>query len=71
LNTPEKRTRELARVPLRRIGQPKDIAGIVLFLSGPSGAYVNGATIAVDGGWLVSGQDLTMAWGVMEQKARL
>jgi NAD(P)-dependent dehydrogenase (short-subunit alcohol dehydrogenase family) len=41
-------------IPLRRIGTPQDVAGACLFLSSRAGAYVNGATIALDGGSLVS-----------------
>ncbi|KAF9885364.1 hypothetical protein FE257_012981 [Aspergillus nanangensis] len=37
-------------IPLGRIGEPCDIAGTCLFLSSRAGAYVNGATIRVDGG---------------------
>ncbi|KAL4921681.1 hypothetical protein BDW62DRAFT_174223 [Aspergillus aurantiobrunneus] len=37
-------------VPLGRIGSPEDVAGACLFLSSRAGAYVNGATISVDGG---------------------
>jgi NAD(P)-dependent dehydrogenase (short-subunit alcohol dehydrogenase family) len=36
--------------PLGRIGTPQDVAGACLFLSSRAGAYINGATIAVDGG---------------------
>ena len=39
-----------ANVPLGRIGTPQDVAGSCLFLSSRAGAYVNGATITVDGG---------------------
>jgi len=38
-------------VPLRRIGTPDDIAGMVSFLAGPDGTYCNGANFAVDGGF--------------------
>ncbi len=38
-------------VPLRRIGTPDDIAGMVSFLAGPDGAYCNGANFVVDGGF--------------------
>ncbi|KAH9878206.1 hypothetical protein J1614_003423 [Plenodomus biglobosus] len=41
-------------VPLGRIGSPEDVAGTCLFLSSRAGAYVNGATIALDGGSVVS-----------------
>ncbi|KAF8634413.1 hypothetical protein AX15_000864 [Amanita polypyramis BW_CC] len=69
LNAPEKRKEIVSKIPLQRIGQPGDIAGVVLFLASPSGAYVNGATITVDGGWLVSDQNLKMI--AMERKAKL
>ena len=39
-----------AGVPLGRIGTPQDVAGACLFLSSRAGAYINGATIPVDGG---------------------
>ena len=37
-------------VPLGRFAQPDDVAELAAFLSSPSGAYVNGAVIALDGG---------------------
>jgi NAD(P)-dependent dehydrogenase (short-subunit alcohol dehydrogenase family) len=43
----------VATIPLGRIGTPQDVAGACLFLAGRAGAYVNGATIALDGGSLV------------------
>ncbi|KAK3989272.1 hypothetical protein QBC44DRAFT_327874 [Cladorrhinum sp. PSN332] len=36
--------------PLGRIGSPGDVAGACIFLSSKAGGYVNGATIALDGG---------------------
>jgi NAD(P)-dependent dehydrogenase (short-subunit alcohol dehydrogenase family) len=36
--------------PLRRIGEPADMAGAVIYLASRAGAYVNGAVIPVDGG---------------------
>jgi len=44
----------IAGVPLSRIGTPEDVAGTALFLASRAGAYVNGATIALDGGLLVN-----------------
>ncbi|KAK7732049.1 hypothetical protein SLS57_001029 [Botryosphaeria dothidea] len=41
-------------IPLQRIGNPEDVAGACLFLSSKAGSFVNGATIALDGGSLVS-----------------
>lgn len=40
----------LAHIPLKRLGTPEDIAGIVVFLCARAGAYVTGAQIPVDGG---------------------
>ena len=41
-------------IPLSRIGTPEDVAGTALYLSSRGGAFVNGATITLDGGDLVS-----------------
>jgi 3-oxoacyl-[acyl-carrier protein] reductase len=38
------------RIPLRRLGNVSDVAGTILFLAGPAGAYVTGETIHVNGG---------------------
>ncbi|KAB8342821.1 hypothetical protein FH972_022419 [Carpinus fangiana] len=43
-----------ASIPLGRIGSPEDVAGTCLFLSSRAGSYVNGATIALDGGSLLT-----------------
>lgn len=43
--------RELAAgVPLRRIGQPEELAALVVFLASDQAGYITGATIPVDGG---------------------
>ena len=36
--------------PLKRIGQPEDIAAAVVYLASQAGAYVTGKIIEVDGG---------------------
>ncbi|XP_074571132.1 noroxomaritidine/norcraugsodine reductase-like [Curcuma longa] len=47
--------RENHRVPLGRLGEPEDVAGVVAFLCLPSSCYVNGQVIVVDGGRIVNG----------------
>lgn len=42
----------LDRIPAGRWGRPDDLMGMVVFLSSRASDYVNGFTIAVDGGWL-------------------
>ena len=42
----------LSRIPAGRWGTPEDITGAAIFLAADASAYVNGFTIAVDGGWL-------------------
>jgi len=42
-------------VPLKRMGQPDDIANACLFLCSELASYVNGAVIPVDGGWVQAG----------------
>ncbi len=42
----------LDRIPAGRWGMPADLQGAVVFLASEAAAYVNGYTIAVDGGWL-------------------
>jgi len=42
----------LERIPAGRWGMPADLAGPVVFLASEASNYVNGTTLAVDGGWL-------------------
>jgi NAD(P)-dependent dehydrogenase (short-subunit alcohol dehydrogenase family) len=39
--------------PLRRIGEPDEIAGAAVFLAAPSGSFMTGQTIVIDGGGVV------------------
>ena len=40
----------LNKIPMRRMGRPEEIAGIITFLASRAGGYVTGAEIPVDGG---------------------
>ncbi len=42
----------LERIPAGRWGSPEDLKGIAVFLASEASSYVNGFTMAVDGGWL-------------------
>ncbi|PQA86617.1 SDR family oxidoreductase [Hyphococcus luteus] len=41
-------------VPLGRPGEPEDVEGLVVFLASRAGAYVNGSTIPLDGGYIAA-----------------
>ncbi len=45
---------QLKPTPAKHVGQPSDIADMVRLLCGPSGRYITGQTIHVNGGWYVS-----------------
>ena len=47
---PDRLKGALRTIPLRRVGQPKEIAGGVIFLASSLASYVCGQTILVDGG---------------------
>jgi NAD(P)-dependent dehydrogenase (short-subunit alcohol dehydrogenase family) len=46
--------RALDRTPMRRWGEPDDIAGAALFLSSPAAAFITGAVLNVDGGYSIA-----------------
>ncbi|MDI6452502.1 2-dehydro-3-deoxy-D-gluconate 5-dehydrogenase KduD [Peloplasma aerotolerans] len=53
LRDDEKRAGEiLERIPAGRWGTPRDVAGAAVFLASDNANYINGYTLAVDGGWL-------------------
>ena len=39
-----------ARIPMGRLGQPADVAGVARFLAGPEARYITGQVLSVDGG---------------------
>ena len=42
----------LAHVPMKRVGQPEERAGPVVFLCSEAASYITGAILPVDGGYL-------------------
>lgn len=49
-DNPETLRRSTETVPLRRIGEPDEIAGAAVFLASPAGSFTTGQAIVVDGG---------------------
>ena len=49
---PERNAAILDRIPAGRWGQASDIAGAAVFLASSASAYIHGAVLNVDGGWL-------------------
>lgn len=54
LEDPVRVERAEQRTPLRRLGEPEDIAGVAMFLASRAAAYVTGQVIVADGGELIS-----------------
>lgn len=49
---PDRSAAILSRIPAGRWGRPEDIGDTAVYLLAPASAYVHGAAVAVDGGWL-------------------
>lgn len=53
LDDPQKRSALLSEIPLKRIGQPEDVANAVAWLASDEASYVTGTTVFIDGGLMV------------------
>lgn len=55
IKNPEYLKSVLERTPMKRIGEPGEVAAVIAFLSMPAASYVTGECISVDGGFLKYG----------------
>jgi len=46
----DRREKRLAMIPLKRFGEPRDVAGVIIFLLSDAAAYITGQNINIDGG---------------------
>jgi 3-oxoacyl-[acyl-carrier protein] reductase len=44
--------RVIQQIPMRRIGEPRELAALAVFLASDRASYITGQSIAVDGGWI-------------------
>lgn len=54
LGNPEAAARRMQMTPLRRVGQPEEVASVALFLASESASFVTGHNLVVDGGTLIT-----------------
>jgi NAD(P)-dependent dehydrogenase (short-subunit alcohol dehydrogenase family) len=54
LDSPELLSQRLALTPLRRAGEPREIAGVAVMLAASAGAFITGQNLIVDGGTIIS-----------------
>ena len=60
LEIPEVHAAAVRRIPLGRVGQPRDIGGVVAFLCSPAASLIPGVVLPVDGGWTAGEPELPL-----------
>jgi meso-butanediol dehydrogenase/(S,S)-butanediol dehydrogenase/diacetyl reductase len=60
LEIPEVHAAAIRRIPLGRVGQPRDIGGVAAFLCSPAAALITGVVLPVDGGWTAGEPELPL-----------
>ena len=58
--TEKMREKVIQSVPMKRMGDPEDVALACLYIASDAGRYVNGQILAADGGWVAGGVQLPM-----------
>lgn len=54
VRSPEETAKLIARVPMQRLAEPRDVASAALFLASDEASYITGITLDVSGGWVMS-----------------
>ena len=50
---PEKLKKYVAGIPMRRLGEPEEVARVVVFLASPLAGFMTGSIVVVDGGMMI------------------
>jgi len=51
-SNPKIREQNVRKIPMRRGGEPREVADVVVFLASDAASFMTGETVAIDGGWL-------------------